>query len=54
MSYVDTSIIVAALDKLDSRQRLALRVLEKGENKRVSELVLAELASILARRKSML
>ena len=54
MSYVDTSIIIAALDKLDSRQKLAQRFLEKGENKKVSELVLAELASILSRKESML
>jgi predicted nucleic acid-binding protein len=38
MSYIDTSIIIAALDKLDSRQKLAQKVLEKGENKKVSEL----------------
>lgn len=40
MSYVDTSIIVAALDPLDSRQALALRALEEKNNKKVSELVL--------------
>jgi predicted nucleic acid-binding protein len=45
MSYVDTSIIVAALDKLDPRQRLAREVLEMEGDKRISELVLAELAS---------
>jgi predicted nucleic acid-binding protein len=54
MSYVDTSIIVAALDKLDPRQKLAQEVLEKEENKKISELVLAELASILSRKESML
>jgi len=54
MSYIDTSIIIAALDKLDSRQKLAQRFLEKGENKKVSEIVLAELASILSRKESML
>jgi predicted nucleic acid-binding protein len=54
MSYIDTSIIIAALDKLDSRQKLAQRFLEKGKNKKVSELVLAELASILSRKESML
>ncbi|MGB9717713.1 MAG: type II toxin-antitoxin system VapC family toxin [Thermoproteota archaeon] len=54
MSYIDTSVIVAALDQLDSRQKIAQKTLEKKENKKVSELVLAELASILVRRESML
>lgn len=54
MSYVDTSVIVASLDKLNSRQRVAQEVLERGERKIVSELVLAELASILSRREEML
>lgn len=54
MSYVDTSAIVAALDKLDSRQKSVQRVLESKENKKISELVLAELASTLARKRSML
>ncbi|MGB9759544.1 MAG: type II toxin-antitoxin system VapC family toxin [Thermoproteota archaeon] len=54
MSYVDTSVIVAALDQLDSRQKLAQEVLEKEENKKISELVLTELASILSRKESML
>ncbi|WP_148204009.1 hypothetical protein [Candidatus Korarchaeum cryptofilum] len=31
MSYVDTSIIVAALDYLDPRRELALEILEKKE-----------------------
>jgi len=54
MSYIDTSIIIAALDKLDPRQGLAQEVLEKEENKKISELVLAELASILSRRENVL
>lgn len=54
MSYIDTSIIIAALDKLDPRQGLAQEVLEKEENKKISELVLAELASILSRREKVL
>ena len=54
MSYVDTSIIVAALDQLDPRQKLAMETLEKEDNKKISELTLAELASILSRRESML
>jgi len=54
MSYVDTSVIVAAFDKLNSRQRMAREVLEEGERKIVSELVLTELASILSKREDML
>ncbi|MEM2848845.1 MAG: PIN domain-containing protein [Candidatus Bathyarchaeia archaeon] len=50
MSYIDTSVIIAALDQSDPRQRLAREALEKRENKKVSELVLIELASILAKR----
>jgi len=30
MSYMDTSVIVASLDKLNSRQRVAQEVLERG------------------------
>jgi predicted nucleic acid-binding protein len=51
MSYVDTSIIVAALDYLDPRRELALEILEKKEDKKISELVLVELVSILSRRR---
>jgi predicted nucleic acid-binding protein len=54
MSYVDTSIIVAALDPLDSRQALALRALEEKNNKKVSELVLVELANVLAKKEKVL
>jgi predicted nucleic acid-binding protein len=54
MSYVDTSIIVAALDYLDPRRELALEILEKKEDKKISELVLVELASILSRRRNVL
>jgi predicted nucleic acid-binding protein len=54
MSYVDTSIIVAALDGFDPRQKLAQEILEKRKNKIVSELVLAELASIISRRENIL
>jgi len=38
MSYVDTSIIVAALDKLDSRQGLAQKALEKEGRRRFQSL----------------
>jgi len=54
MSYIDTSVIVASLDPLDPRRELALGVLEKLRDKRVSELVLAELASIVSRRGNVL
>jgi len=45
---------VASLDPLDPRRELALRVLERLKDKRVSELVLAELASIDSRRGNVL
>jgi predicted nucleic acid-binding protein len=54
MSYVDISIIVAALDYLDPRQKSALEVLEKKGDKKISELVLVELASILSRKRNIL
>lgn len=54
MSYIDTSVVVASLDPLDPRRELALGVLEKLRDKRVSELVLAELASIVSRRRNVL
>ncbi|MCD6357930.1 MAG: PIN domain-containing protein, partial [Thermoproteales archaeon] len=50
MMYVDTSVVVAALDYSDYRREQAKRVLESGEPKVVSELVLAELASVISRR----
>ena len=53
MSYVDTSVIVAALDPLDPRSGEARRLLEREEGKVVSELVLAELASVIARREEL-
>ena len=51
MMYVDTSVIVAALDFSDPRCWRARRVLESREPKVVSELVVAELASVLSRRR---
>lgn len=50
MSYIDTSIIVAALDPEDPLQKSATAILKKEEDKIVSELVLLELASVLSRR----
>jgi predicted nucleic acid-binding protein len=54
MSYVDTSVIISALDELDPRRTLALEALEEGGDKKVSELALVELASVLSRRKNVL
>jgi hypothetical protein len=45
MSYIDTSVVVASLDP---RRELVLGVLEKLGDKRVSELVLAELSGLSA------
>ena len=53
MSYVDTSVIVAALDPLDPRRGRARNLLEEEGYKVVSELVLAELASVVARREEL-
>ncbi|RLF24996.1 MAG: PIN domain nuclease [Thermoprotei archaeon] len=50
MMYVDTSIIVAALDPQDPRREEAMSILERSEVKVVSELVLIELSSVLSRR----
>jgi predicted nucleic acid-binding protein len=52
MNYIDTSVIVAALDPLNQRQKSAKEILEK-EDKVISELVLAELASILNRKETL-
>ncbi|MEM3520711.1 MAG: PIN domain-containing protein, partial [Thermoproteota archaeon] len=53
MSYVDTSIIVAALDPEDPLQKSASMILKNEEDKIVSELVLLELTSVLSRRISL-
>jgi predicted nucleic acid-binding protein len=54
LSYIDTSVIVAALDSSDPRWRRARKVLESYGEKVVSELVVAELASVLSRRADLL
>ena len=54
MIYVDTSVIVAALDPTDPRREEARKALELHDNKIVSELVIAELASVLARQHKVL
>jgi len=52
--YVDTSLLVAALDVKDHRQAEALSLLEKYRSKVASELVLIEMASVLSRDKRLL
>ena len=54
MAYIDTSIIIAALDPYDPRRKEAISLLEKEEFKIVSELTLAELASVLSRRRELI
>ncbi len=54
MIYVDTSVIVAALDPEDPRRSGAREILEASGGKVVSELVIAELASVLSRHGDML
>ncbi len=49
-----TSVVVAALDPSDPRWRSTRSVLEGGGEKIVSELVIAELASVLSRRDDLL
>jgi len=53
MSYIDTSVIVAALDPSDRRRDRAKMVLEGRGDKFISELVLAELSSVLTRREEL-
>ena len=54
MSYVDASVIVAALDPTDPRRRHARAILEREGVKIASELALMELASALSRRTELL
>jgi len=54
MSYVDTSVIVAALDPTDPRRKRAKAILEREGVKIASELTLMELASALSRRTELL
>ena len=48
---IDTSVILAALDPLDPKQKPAREILERNEDKAISELVILELASVLTRRE---
>ena len=51
ISYIDTSILLAALDEKDRRYDKARAILEEsGRVKVISELVVTELASVVARR----
>lgn len=54
MSYVDTSVIVAAIDAADPRREGALRFLQDREAKIVSDLAVVELSSVLSRRRELL
>ena len=54
MIYVDTSVIVAALDPSDPRREEAKKTLELHDDKVVSELVVAELASVLTKQHKVL
>ncbi len=54
MIYVDTSVIVATLDPTDSRRPRARKALEVSDGKVISELVIAELASVLTRQREVL
>ena len=50
MKYIDTSVIVSALDPLDEKQKTSLQFLEEEKEKVASELVMLELASVVSRR----
>jgi len=54
VNYIDTSVIVAALDPTDPRQKSAKMILREEREKAISELVLAELSSVLAREELLL
>lgn len=55
MNYVDTSLVVAALDTSEpSRSRDATAMLERGGEKVVSELFLVELASAISRKSELI
>ncbi len=54
MSYIDTSVIVAALDQRNERRGAALSFFKEEGEKLVSEITLVELASILSRRRELI
>jgi predicted nucleic acid-binding protein len=49
--YIDTSVIVSALDPLDQEHDLARRVIRVRGDKVVSELTLVEMTSVIRRRQ---
>lgn len=51
MRYIDTSVIVSALDPLDQEHDLARRVIRVRGDKVVSELTLVEMTSVIRRRQ---
>ena len=51
MKYIDTSVIVSALDPLDQEHALARKVIHDRGDKVVSELTLVEMASVIRRRQ---
>jgi len=53
MPYIDTSIIIVALDPSDHRNREAIKILDEERNKIISELVIIELANVLSRRREL-
>lgn len=54
MIYIDTSVVIAALDPADPRREEARKTLELHVDKVVSELVVTELASVLAKQHKIL
>jgi len=53
MSYIDTSIIIAALDPKDHRSEASIKLLKEEKYKVISELTLGELASVISRREEL-
>jgi len=54
LKYIDTSVIIAALDPSDPRREKLVKFLEQEKDKVISELVLLELASVICRRQDVL
>ncbi len=53
MNYIDTSVIVSALDPLDPSSKKSYDFLSKNDGKAASELVLVELTSVLSRNSAL-
>lgn len=54
MKYIDTSVIVSALDPLDSEHNLARSVIDEHDDNVISELTLVEMTSVIQRRQDSL